>query len=1648
MNESMRAFNSRLIDFTASRQYESSVLPGKQLGLQLPLSPFSQRQQQQSRYDGLTERDDVTQRPLVEVVEPEAPAHILRERRKAAIARREPLNSYSQLPLTGCPLSTLPSYQLPQYFGHDRPVSEEGEILETAACHHRLDRVPWIFNEDGSLDQFATPDGRQAGEKDFQDDAERWEGPFAHDYRWLSGHNHDHTCHTTCLKNMKKTSAMDAQKATKPSKAPPCRFWFFHVVTLKAWDGMRDVVKRVRRRGKAIVEAPFVASTNEHNEYGLVEPERPQPFRSPSSDIIGAGDRCNVDFRIMARGFPEDDDVLLRCQCDDKQLARCFVDITVKDLAEPLVRRMALSVIALHVAAHNCDFYITKYQSKALPQLQNLVSQYAMGIKRLEDQEDIAKMDGEPEMTPKDRARKITLRLQSSANRCSWFSSTELAVYVETGDTVWLTHRDVPLFFSRIIFMVNACRRVLENRSPGLIEPAHVPIEAIEIRRAPSDGTAVRAMDTLREKPSLPVDAALLDGRGASRLDKADEAASAAESGTEDGSDDGDDGEGDLDAGDDGDDDEPADGDAVELTSLHATTYRVDDWLHRGPFLAPMPLHLYLRFVTREKKPRLYQSSQSRSSFFQFDDHYPYSERYVQRLKRGNVVARLVGPQCPQYEEEHGEGFSLWHLALFAPARCPGPDCCRDPVMFKEFFQRRSADSPHFICAPVWRTHLAKLKALSARAEAKTREAQRIPVLFDTTLVKQWFEKKRVGPAPQPGAMRPQADTHLRLIIMAMLLKRTKSWPAEVFLCICRCAGVEPGFHEHQLHLEEFAALHCKDVIGNVSCQLLVDRKPLRSADAKIDEDSDTDEAPLPPDHESWKEQEVLGGDADDIDIEEDDFCGIAISRPIVNFQIEELQGMTARVDEIARANQPGRHKEPDVHAKEYPKAFHDACTTPPVAANRSTTFIENAFRQIQSATEFNNDAGQSYQMATAKLRRANGEMQGDQVGETGDMNASTWQNMQNRNADREKPRCETVPLEGMMAYGPAHVAWQLIKKCDTPFNDEQIDALALMVGPLERVWQDKVNGAQAQEGSHEHLPGAKTFAGDHLEAIRQKYLLPNDLGLPRVLLIGGGGCGKTTMLLKVISPLLETFFACVARATPSNKAARNFKAKTIHSLSGLRPVDSLRTANLRIRSDAIRKKMDAVQVRAGALLIDEALQVQGQLWHACCLLFTIARERQYNLKLSDYAMQRQIAGRVSFLCLSGDHLQLPPVPKRTSLVAPLDNANDEQKAGAAMFSNIEHVFIMKTMMRFRDPVLRSILEKMRTPGGEKLTPSEWQALQATHVDADLLDGEASAALLRRTKGWYHSCYLWVITSLASFACAKLSAKDAGQVLLYYQAVDNPRVPPPYPKYESEGGAITKEIKSLYADMLKVPNLNTTKRLPGIVCFHLNMRIRLTCSVLPPWAVQDSSGTIINIDLHAADRQSLAQVRDRSTLEHKLQYPPTLYVKLDDVDIEFLPPSVCDSHAVVGFDASCCDCKNYPGVIQVVVQQNTWYFQDDRRKYSSPVVRQQLPIVPEKACNLYGLQGSTTDPGLVAYLTMPKRLDHDVRWLIIYVMLSRVRGLDCLVTFGLSEKIRAVIERGPPENLVRNFDALFKEKSIHTLELARKFRAELGWPTA
>ena len=66
------------------------------------------------------------------------------------------------------------------------------------------------------------------------------------------------------------------------------------------------VVRRVIRRGKALVSKAYIAVCNEHNEHGSFVPERRQPFRSSSSDVRKVVFRCNGDLQFKDRAVPAD----------------------------------------------------------------------------------------------------------------------------------------------------------------------------------------------------------------------------------------------------------------------------------------------------------------------------------------------------------------------------------------------------------------------------------------------------------------------------------------------------------------------------------------------------------------------------------------------------------------------------------------------------------------------------------------------------------------------------------------------------------------------------------------------------------------------------------------------------------------------------------------------------------------------------------------------------------------------------------------------------------------------------------------------------------------------------------------------------------------------------------------------------------------------------------------------------------------------------------------------------------------------------------------------------------------------------------------------------------------------------------------------
>ena len=90
------------------------------------------------------------------------------------------------------------------------------------------------------------------------------------------------------------------------------------------------------------------------------------------------------------------------------------------------------------------------------------------------------------------------------------------------------------------------------------------------------------------------------------------------------------------------------------------------------------------------------------------------------------------------------------------------------------------------------------------------------------------------------------------------------------------------------------------------------------------------------------------------------------------------------------------------------------------------------------------------------------------------------------------------------------------------------------------------------------------------------------------------------------------------------------------------------------------------------------------------------------------------------------------------------------------------------------------------------------------------------------------------------------------------------------------------------------------------------------------------------------------------------------------------------------------------------------------------------------------MQGTTADPGMVAYWFFPQRCSPTVKWLIVYVMLSRPRSLATLKSVGLTSKVRDIIEGGPPTELVATFHKLFDSKIKETKALATSAATRFG----
>ena len=457
------------------------------------------------------------------------------------------------------------------------------------------------------------------------------------------------------------------------------------------------------------------------------------------------------------------------------------------------------------------------------------------------------------------------------------------------------------------------------------------------------------------------------------------------------------------------------------------------------------------------------------------------------------------------------------------------------------------------------------------------------------------------------------------------------------------------------------------------------------------------------------------------------------------------------------------------------------------------------------------------------------------------------------------------------------------------------------------------------------------------------------------------------------------------------------------------------------MKSEQEQRNLAIIWAPAGAGIQDEFSQNSGNMFHAQALRGTYGRANAHGLVPEHYAEPQSNCASLPVWLQFGDHLQFPPIPATGSLFSDPSGQSREHRVAVQMFADQDYVCCLRTAMRFRnDPALERILTKMRTPGEDrsslKLTAEEWRLLQRTEV-------AEHGATLQGTELWHHAGYAWTVVCMAQWLRSQLSAAHHRETLFLIPAHDHIQ------------NANAEDLEQVRDALLRAPSMNSTARLPAVAMLHKGMHVRFTQTVSPVIAAVDATGTVESIELHEEDRRRLGvdDARQEAQSVCFLRHMPTVLVKIDD----------CEENTGFG-----------PGIVAVTARISIAFSVDvtlrgsdneAARTLSVKARREQLCVVVSNASTLYTLQGTTCELGLIYHWRFPARLDAQLRWLTVYMVLSRVPTLSQLRSIGLDTKVKEIIDKGPPVGMLTRFRELFEEKSLATDKLAEEAMQELGW---
>ena len=799
------------------------------------------------------------------------------------------------------------------------------------------------------------------------------------------------------------------------------------------------------RRGKAIVSRPYIASTNERNEYGSFVPQREHPFRSSSSDVHQVVFRCNGDVQFKDRCVPAE------AVTNSSGVAELDASQSIDGAGLffgsralfPLQRTVLKCYEVALKASSVADYYMTKYQSKAQQVLSAAMGPITDGMRRFEAEAE-ARMHSSK--TPPDEtslaslARAKLRRMVFSANRSHWFSGCELTIFVLTGGHCVQTHRSKEIYLGRAHYMMHECRRLLngETAETGPLRASFTEVLSV-VALVPAAPKTTASTSDARDIDVQVGKEVLLDDYVCMATANSQDCANHADIDMERKG-----GEGICDVA-----ELAADGQAnaerpSRLQTFTETTGLRDDWLHRGFALMDMDLYQYSIVIDRMRLRQELARRQDPGNVFPFDAHYRLATTYCQQIaKWPRTVPRLVGAACPRIDINEGEDYACWMATLFTPVRCPGPGGCADPLQCCATLVRKTPGKPDgdaiqpavrqeppYSFAIAWRQRRAEIECLARSGHTKCNAAKRIPVAWDSTLCKRWCPSGVV----LAHTLLQRATVHQAFQqrgASAVCLER----PVDLVL---QAWGIPSGHHPHQLYLAEFCACKSADVIMNINLGVQARNTAKQTAKKRsalhleANDDGGPGEpaaVPVVP----LEFEDVGGQDVDEDEPQGENENDAQQSRMLVMDKVHDvkwIRQLLTREKEMARARQPGRSP--------------DDCKVMQKVGDVYGTVLNELFQpfpvQPRDCLSFYSFATQALE---AQARRADLiRRQCDYLGDNAEQ-----PEVQKVHAHSAHPSVHVLCIDDVLA-GPGQVAHKLCRAGDLP--QDQMRAVALVAKPMQ----------------------------------------------------------------------------------------------------------------------------------------------------------------------------------------------------------------------------------------------------------------------------------------------------------------------------------------------------------------------------------------------------------------------------------------------------------------------------------------------------------------------------------------------------------------------------------------------------------------------